>query len=104
MEVSRLIGEVEDVGLERREKEETHLIGLREDGESTMEILAEEEAITIWNEKTEKLKKARKLSMKHKKCLRMITMMERLSVNNMEMDWIETRILEMMPLGAIMIL
>ena len=51
--------------------------------------LGEEEARTRRLEKTEKLKKAWKLSMEQNKGLRMITMMERLSVNEIEMerDW-----------------
>ena len=58
LEVSRIIKEVEDGGIERMEKVETHLRGLREDGEAMMEILAEEEARSRRMEKTERLKNA----------------------------------------------
>ena len=58
LEVSRMIKEVEDGGVERMEKVETHLRGLREDGEAMMEILAEEEARSRRMEKTERLKNA----------------------------------------------
>ena len=49
-------------------------------------------------EKSERLKKAWKLSMEHRKCQKMIMMMETLSMleMKMEMDWIETKVLEMM--------
>ena len=44
----------------------------------------------------ERLKKACKLTMEHRKCQKMIMMMETLSVLEMEMEWIETKVLEMM--------
>jgi hypothetical protein len=49
-------------------------------------------------EKTERLKRAWKLTMEQRKCQRMIEMMETLSVLklDMEMEWIETKILEKM--------
>ena len=63
-----------------------------------MQAIAEDAAMTRRMEKTERLKKAWKLSMEHRKCQKMIMMMETLSMleMKMEMDWIETKILEMM--------
>ena len=63
-----------------------------------VQIIAEDAAWNRRMEKTDRLKKAWKLSMEHKKCQRMIMMMETLSMleMEMEMDWIETKILQMM--------
>ena len=71
-------------------------VGLREDEEILVKAIAEDAARTRRMEKMERLKKAWKLTMEHRKCQKMIMMMETLSVLEMEMEWIETKVLEMM--------
>ena len=64
--------------------------GSREDEEALVQAIAEDAARTRRMEKSERLKKAWKLSMEHRKCQKMIMMMETLSMleMEMEMDWI----------------
>ena len=78
----------------RMERVESQLRGLREDDEALVQSIAEDAARTRRMEKTERRKKAWKLTMEHRKCQKMIMMMETLSVleMEMEMEWIETKV------------
>jgi hypothetical protein len=98
LEVTRIIKEVEVGGMTRIEKVETQLRGLREDEETLLQAISEDAARTKRMEKTERLKRAWKLTMEHRKCQMMIQMMGTLSVLelDMEMEWIETKVLELM--------
>ena len=99
-EISRIVKEVKEGGMERMNKVEARLRDQREDRETVMVILAEEEARSWRIEKTERLQKAWKLKMEERKYQRMIAMMKELSVTDMEMemDFIESKVLEMMEL------
>ena len=68
LEVSRIVKEVEDGGMERMGRVETQLRGLREDEEALIQAISEDATRNRRMEKTDRLKKAWKLSMEHKKC------------------------------------
>ena len=100
LEITRILNEVKDGGRERMNKVEANLRDQREEMEAALVILAEKDAILRRIEKTDRLQKAWRLKMDYRKCQRMISMMEELSVTDleMEMDWIESKVLEMMEL------
>ena len=98
LEITRIVNEVKDGGMERMNKVEARLRDQREDRETVMVILAEEEARSRRIEKTERLQKAWKLKIEQRKYQRMIAMMKELSVTDMEMVFIESKVLEMMEL------
>jgi hypothetical protein len=87
--------EAEVGGMPTMERIETQL---REDEEMLVQAKSEDAAMTKRMEKQDRLKKAWKLTLEQRKFQRMMEMMETLSVLelDMEMEWIETKILEMM--------
>ena len=98
LEITRIVNEVKDGGMERMNKVEAKLRDQTEERETVMIILAEEEARSWRIEKTERLQKAWKLKMEERKYQRMIAMMKELSVTDMEMVFIESKVLKMMEL------
>ena len=80
------------------EKVETELRMIREERECVRMIMMEEEAQSRRMEKVDRLKKAWLLKMNARKYQRMVIMMEGMTVEDIEMDmeWIESRIIEMM--------
>jgi hypothetical protein len=70
----------------------------REEGECVRQIFAEEELQSKRMEKVDRLKRAWQLKMNARRFQRMVTMMVGLTVDymGMEMEWIETKITEMM--------
>ena len=70
----------------------------REERECVSKILAEEEMQSKRMEKVDRLKRAWQLKVNAQKYQRMVTMIEGITVDDMrmEMEWIETKITEMM--------
>ena len=102
LEFRRIIKEVEDLGTVRMNQVELELKDRREEREAIVAILLEEEARSRRLQKKERVQKAWSKSMEARKYLRMVTMMDELAIMHEEMaiDDIEQRVLEMMEMGV----
>ena len=98
LEVRSIVNYARAGEAERMTAIETNLRMEREERECFLSILAEEEARSKRIEKMERLKKAWQLKVKAVRYQSMVLMMEGMSLQEMEMemDWIESSIIERM--------
>ena len=98
LEVRRIVRETKEGGLDRMEQVESELRMEREERECIAAMLEEERCLENRLREKERLQRAWRLGVEAKKYARMISMLEELSVDDMEMEVedIEIMINEMM--------
>ena len=86
LEVRRIVRETKEGGVDRMERIESELRMEREERECVSAMLEEERYLAKRLEKKERLQRAWRLGMEAKRYVRMVRMLEELSVCDMEME------------------
>ena len=86
LEVRRILRETKEGGVDRMERIESELRMKREERECVSAMLEEERCLARRLEKKERLQRAWRLGMEAKRYVRMVRMLEELSVCDMEME------------------